>query len=291
MVSSYPAPPGEHPIASKDRAETFEESDVTLSSKNGQILQNNNSVGIDFQDYSIERGNTTVLTDLSETDWWGVTITPQVDMDSITLRYDTSATEEEIQVIRDDTSEVVYQDTSPPTTTSGDTLTVSPTGGFVSGVSYSFSALIAQGSDLTYYGSLDNPASDFGNSIIDISGGAYFSSGPEENSDRWSVWDKVVPSFSGYLEATAFIEWPQPTDIYRWDAATFTTTEDSGSVEVYIEESTDGGSTWDEIAGPISRGQQIGASPDSEVRFRVDISREDTANNPTLDSVYRRWVV
>lgn len=89
----------------------------------------------------------------------------------------------------------------------------------------------------------------------------------------------------------AFIGWPQPDDIYRWDAATFQATLDNESVDVYVEESTDGGSTWTEIDGPINRGDMITAAANSEVRFRVELARADTANNPTLDSIYRRYVV
>jgi len=85
------------------------------------------------------------------------------------------------------------------------------------------------------------------------------------------------------------VEWPDRNDVYRWDAATFQTTPDGETVEVYVEE--DDGSSWTKIAGPISRGDQIDADPGSQVRFRVELSRSDTANNPTLDAIYRRWVV
>jgi len=85
------------------------------------------------------------------------------------------------------------------------------------------------------------------------------------------------------------VEWPALGDIYRWDAATFTRTPDGETVTVNIEEND--GSGWTEIAADISRGEDITAAPDSDVRFRVDIERAEPLNNPTLDSIYRRWVV
>lgn len=38
-------------------------------------------------------------------------------------------------------------------------------------------------------------------------------------------------------------------------------------------------------------GDQIEADPGSRVRFRVELARSDTSNNPTLDAIYRRWEV
>ncbi|WDY79109.1 hypothetical protein ORFS12 [Halorubrum tailed virus] len=97
----------------------------------------------------------------------------------------------------------------------------------------------------------------------------------------------VYESTSG----TAYIERPYPPDVHSWDAATFQATPDGETVEVFVEESTDDGTTWDEIQGPISRGDQIVAPPSAAVRFRVGLSREDTSNNPTLDSIYLRYEV
>ena len=90
---------------------------------------------------------------------------------------------------------------------------------------------------------------------------------------------------------TAYIERPYPPGVHSWDAATFQATPDGETVEVFVEESTDGGTTWDEIQGPISRGDQIDAPPSAAVRFRVELSREDTSNNPTLDRIYLRYEV
>lgn len=126
--------------------------------------------------------------------------------------------------------------------------------------------------------SLENAASSW--DYIDIQNDTNTS-----GATRSFIFDNWPIATSG----SAWVEWPSPTNIYRWDAATFQNSTDSETVDVYIEEND--GSGWTEIAGPISRGQEITADPANECRFRVDISRASTANNPTLDAIYRRWVL
>ncbi|WP_280585383.1 hypothetical protein [Halorubrum sp. Boch-26] len=104
----------------------------------------------------------------------------------------------------------------------------------------------------------------------------------------WYMFD-WVRGYPAAASGEAAIEWPQPSDVFRWDAVKFQTSPDGESVEVFIEE--DDGTGWTEIAGPVSRGDPIDADPDSEIRFRVKLSRTNLANNPTLDAIYRRWVV
>lgn len=97
--------------------------------------------------------------------------------------------------------------------------------------------------------------------------------------------EAIQPAKNG----TVSIEWPYPPDVYDWDVAKFQATKDGETVDVYVEEFD--GSSWVEIAGPISRGDDLPADPGRNVRYRVDLSRADTANNPTLDAIYRRYTV
>lgn len=92
-------------------------------------------------------------------------------------------------------------------------------------------------------------------------------------------------------DGSAAVELPYPPDVSKWDLATFRAAEDGETVEVYIEESTDGGDSWSRIQGPISRGASVEASSSSRVRFGVDLSRQDGLNNPTFDGAYLRWEV
>lgn len=99
-------------------------------------------------------------------------------------------------------------------------------------------------------------------------------------------------SFSGSpTSASVAVEWPHPPDIFSWDTATFQRTLSGETVEVFVEESTDDGSTWSEVAGPLARGDGIPVSSDDWMRFRVDLSRASTANEPQIDALYRRYTV
>jgi hypothetical protein len=97
----------------------------------------------------------------------------------------------------------------------------------------------------------------------------------------------TVESVQSVASGSVTVEWPSPPDLYAWDVAVFQRTLDSESVEVYIEEDQSGG--WTEVAGPIARGDSIPADPGNNVRYRVEISASDTANNPRLDAIYRRF--
>lgn len=106
--------------------------------------------------------------------------------------------------------------------------------------------------------------------------------------DRWVVFDSVT-ALTTPTSGSATVSWTETNDVYQWDALNFTRTLDNESVDVFVEESTDGGSTWTEIQGPVSRGDPIQANAGADVRFRIDFARSNTSNNPSLDSIYRRY--
>jgi hypothetical protein len=96
----------------------------------------------------------------------------------------------------------------------------------------------------------------------------------------------------GALDGVVITEWDTPgdppDDVVGWDIAFYTVTRDSETVDVFIEEAQ-GSPGWTEIAGPVTDGDSIPADKANDVRFRIELSRSDTANIPTLDSIGRRW--
>ena len=143
----------------------------------------------------------------------------------------------------------------------------------------------ADGDTYTNARSYSNTASATSSDVDIVSGWS------NNTVDSWTLCLNHVTALYGVSSGTAYIERPYPPGVHSWDAATFQATPDGETVEVFVEESTDGGTTWDEIQGPISRGDQIDAPPSAAVRFRVELSREDTSNNPTLDRIYLRYEV
>ncbi len=109
--------------------------------------------------------------------------------------------------------------------------------------------------------------------------------------DSVTAVETVEPASSGYVH----VMWPSPTDLYEWDLATFTATENGEIVDVYA--AYDDGSGWTRANGgdPITRNYSLRDDPDISpsdgVRIEAELSRDDTSNNPTLDSAYRSWVV
>jgi hypothetical protein len=106
---------------------------------------------------------------------------------------------------------------------------------------------------------------------------------------RFFIFDSIQEGTNKASTGSAYVEWPEPNDVFRWDSVTFQQTLDSETVQVDVQE--DDGSGWTTIATDVSRGQDITADPESRVRFKVTLERSDTANNPTLDAIARRWVI
>lgn len=264
-------------IASKDRAETFQEADVTVSTTNVGV-QNES---VTFTSDTIESTTTTRpeddATNTFESTPYGLRVKPNIDLAGVRLEQAANSTSSLTYYVYrvSDGQQLLEQYNN------GSTVTLQVD--LDAGTEYNIVGT-ATNVDLGYY---STPSFPYTSDSLDITNGAVGSTGTVDDAYIF----KSVTGLEPLTDGTATVEWPQPPDVYRWDAATFTTSPDGETVNVFVEESTDGGSTWTEIAGPISRGQDISAVPDSRCRFRVDLSRSDTTNSPSLDSIYRRWVV
>lgn len=263
------------PITSKDRAETFEESDVSID---GEFLVDGSlSMGGGTEEstevYSLGSGNDNI------TGTHGLVINSNNRVVSVSGTIAPEATPNRAEVRRLDDNTLIDETSISSGSFSFTGLSLQAGTDYIIGTDSDGSGHDRQYSSFSFpleYGSFDVVAGYFEDGLSDF--------------DRIANIDQLTLQFETY-NLSGTVEWPQPEDVYRWDAATFQTSPDGETVEVYVEESTDGGSTWTEIQGPISRGDQINADPGSRVRFRVELARSDTSNNPTLDAIYRRWVV
>jgi hypothetical protein len=121
--------------------------------------------------------------------------------------------------------------------------------------------------------------------VVDLS----FSFGNNEDSYRAEA-DVTIDPNGGPASGTAYVEWPAPNDIYRWDSVLYlANTAGSGTVDVYVE--ADDGTGFSEVAGPVGRGSSIDVKPGNNVRFRVELSKTATSDVAELDAIYRRYVV
>jgi hypothetical protein len=261
-----------------DMAETFGESDVTVGQSGVRIR--GGSLEIDGTGASVPADSYTYNDSTSR----GFRFTPKQDISTIEVLVSSQTGTASTAFVADLNENLITSKTGP--FSAGDVITLSAN--LSAGTEYAV-GLWDDGNAITYGtpqdGDYDYPRDSSTLTINSASVGAH----PDDDSsstESFSVayglkWVKV-PGTSG----TATVEWPAPTDIYAWDTATFQTTLDAETVGVYIEEDQADG--WTEIAGTISRGDPIDADPSNNVRYRIELSRADTGNNPTLDAIYRR---
>lgn len=270
--------PAQPQLADKDRAETFDESDVSLS---GNVSPTGGSLGIENQNETLTR--TADDTTTSNDGRYGVTINPNQEISRLEFEPSENAADVTTAYIRESGA-------------GADLATASLSDG-----KFTFDLLdsrLQAGTDYhlhvdaggaTYsLGIKSGQAYPVGGSILDILAGHSPSTGTVSDNayNVQNIYAEVLRS-----SASATVGWPQPEDVYAWDRATFKrTTPGSTSVEVFVEEEQSGG--WVEVAGPLSRGDAIPASSENRVRFRVEFDRTgEPGQNPTLDSIYRRWVL
>jgi hypothetical protein len=256
------------PFANKSKAETFEESETTLSHSDTRVKSG-----------SVELGGTATSTcDLSTINYpvttgskAGIVINPNNNIGGV------RATITDLRApgpgeVRLEATDGTLLD-SVTDVSSGETADL--WAGLSSGTDY---YLLYVPSDETEMVEMDTPETS---TDIDVTDG-YDSGAIQSTGYQFTTVSALTEATSGSVT----VSWPMPPDIYAWDTAKFQRSTDGGSVSVYIEEDQSDG--WTEIAGPISRGDAITADPSNNVRFRVDLSRPDTASNPTIDALYRR---
>jgi hypothetical protein len=262
--------------ADKDRAETFEEPDVTVSSSAARV--SSGSVEIGSTGPSRPQDNNSFDSSYGE----GLTINPNTDISKIDVTISSGVGE---------VSEVFITDTS-------ENILDSVSGTFGPGDVVRLNAPLSQGTDYwvgawdggdTYQEGQYNSTVATAGDDLDIVAGARRIH-PDDGSDGYTSTGEgfnIVSVQTPALSATATVEWPHPIDLYGWDTALYQKTDDGETIEIYIEENQADG--WTEVAGPISRGDAIPADRANNVRYRIELSRSTTDANPTLDAIYRRY--
>jgi hypothetical protein len=255
-VSNY-APKTGVPVAEKESAETFAESDVTVSTDADSTVSGESLAMFGGVVNYDQTGTSTY------DNWTGTEFSPNVAADTVTV------------TIAQDTDTLtdvrVRQNTN---------IISSKSGSFAPGDQVTFTGLgLSAGDNYRVDGQDPNgyQYAEFGDPNVStpnfdtVGAGNIFSTlqvGPQPTA------------------ATATVAWPMPPDVYSWDVGVYQADPGGGSVEVYVEEDQSGG--WAEVAGPISRGDRLPADPANNVRYRVEFSKPGGAKTPKLDAIYRR---
>lgn len=263
-----------------DRAETFAESDVTVTNTRTEV--SNESVGIGSTTTTASIPDNLADDSASGSGEAGLKVNPNVDVLEVKLTtvYNDGTfgalgtPPDELAVIRDSDDTVLTSEATAYADNSQFTVNVS----LSAGTTYRLVWRRSDGSAFDIYeADASNPhTSAFGDLTDSVTLGSF---------SRTSI---AQVTFGPQADGNAVVEWPMPADVYRWDAAHFDTAGD-GTAEVYVEEDQAGG--WTEVAGPISSGDSIPANPSNNVRLRVDLSRTLTSQDPRLTECYRRRVI
>lgn len=249
-----------------NKAETFAESDVTVSPVAAEV--SSGSVVPRETVFNLSQDGGT-----EEAGECGTEFSPNVPFDRIEVTLMPFWDDASIaRLVRSSDSKILEEQSG--TFSGGDTLSFSHD--FVPEESYSI--LLENESKNVLFGySYATPTDE--TDVFDIVGFTSSVLSPEQGTAVFFSKMRASPS-----KSVATIEWPMPQDIMGWDIVPFQATNKS-AVNVYVEEYKNG--EWSEIAGPVSRGYSINADPSNNVRFRVELSISDGVE-PSLDAIYRR---
>lgn len=267
-----------------DAAETFGESDVTLGHTNTQMA----SEAVSLQNETTGSAASRDADNNSLSRQWkgGLEISPNEDLDGVDAVISSLTAGFTTAYLQEPTSGgTVYDQVDISGKSSGESVRL--THDLQAGSNY-WVVMDAGGSTYMDHGKFDNsPSFPYTSTMVDIEYGVYDTSDSGTNAVDYE--DIIPVKYTDKTTGTATVEWPYPPDVYDWDVAKFQATKDGETADVYVEEYD--GSSWTEIAGPISRGDDLPADPGRNVRYRVELSRASTSNNPTLDAIYRRYTV
>jgi hypothetical protein len=271
MGRDPPIPTPPRPVAGKDVAQTFAESDVSMTLPWATVA----GEGVEMSGSASASATADALSSPS-------TITAKSGME-FSVRGPTPVTEVSADINPNSTG---YSRAGIRDLTEGTTVTTKYPG--------SFSTVTFSGLSLDPSHRYAIWADDDGNSWDRAPVNP--NSAPDEFG-AFDLWQSDGAGYGAYTDVTvtagsdpagvALIEWPMAPDVYAWDVAQYLAEKDGETVDVFVEEEQAGG--WTEIAGPISRGDRIQADAANNVRYRVELSRASTANNPRLEAIYRRF--
>ena len=208
---------------------------------------------------------------------YGYRINPNTDIATLEITTSTNCT-----------ADTVYLETEDGTlstsgVTAGDTVTFSDVN-MLEGTTYRvYADSGANQYDAAYDAGISFPISG---EAFDVVAGDYNGSSSDYGGNIAEIHS--VAKLSG----SATVEWSHPAENHAWTTATFQRTLDNETVEIYVEYGDGSGWTTANGGSPISRGFDLSSiAASSEVRFRVELSRQDPNNNPTCDLLARQYIL
>lgn len=269
-----------------DAAQSFAESGLTITQTNTWVVSGSVILPTVNESTATRGADDSTVADVF--DKRGVRFTPSADTDSIevTLSANVGGGSQGDTYLEETDGTVID---SVGGNNPGSTYTLN--GALTAGTTYQIRVGNNAGSVTHGYDS--TPSFPYTSTNVDIDSGVDQNSS-STSSRAYNVASVTIPQ-NKPTSGNVILEWDSPVDIYEWDVATFTSTPDGETVDVFVARSDDGGSTWNRANGgaPISRNYSLAddsaISASDEIRIEAEISRANTSNSPALDSVYRSW--
>jgi len=264
---------------SAEEVADFSESGITLTHTDTEV--NNGSVGLGV---SVVDGSTATRSpddsSASRDNGRGLIINPNTELEGVkaTVSGNTSGLTKAYLIRASDNTTL---DTDTSVSSSGDVAEFSAT--LSSGTKYYVTA-DAEGSTYTE-GYTSNSSTPVTSDDVDITGNVY-SDTTESTTGSTRVFVDVTARVSGGVSSgDCVIEWDQTPDVSEWGYVTWEETLNGESVQIDVE-LADG----TVIETDVKQNYPLAPIDSSKnVRVRVRLSRNDTSNNPTLDSLKRHY--
>lgn len=279
-MSDFSNPPGD-PVRVTEEASTFTESDVNVI-KNG-TAKNSGSIELSFNGSVVSRPSDD--DSFSTTAGRGLVINPNTSLNGVAVTLSSNVGSVQDVFVADTNENILAQKTGG--FNSGDTVNLLTS--LNSGIDY-YVAVYNDGNSYTA-GSRSNISYPRTSSDVDIVNGV-FGAHPNDGSSVSTSNNaanistiKALNTKANSGDVLISFDSGSPADIKSYDLATFQRTLDNETLTVDVVDSN--GTV---LKSDISKDTDISdIATTTDVQLRANLSRNDSANNPTLDYAARRF--
>lgn len=277
-MSDFSNFPGD-PVRVTEEASTFSESGVTVT--NNKTTLDNGSVKLPDVILGTTADRTNDDDSTSATRRRGIQINPNTNIDGIQLTLSQNTSGATTAYLVNDSTGTDLQTVDISGKSAGDTVEFIET--LSSGTEF---RAVADDNGNTYTAGFFDTGTltTFSSTDIDITAGM---DGGSEVTFYANFTDVTAITATDPSSGDALVSFDSgsPSDIGSYDLATFQRTVDSETATIDVEDSN-----GNVLKSDISKDEDISdIAVSKDVQFRANLSRNDTANNPTIDYLARRF--
>ncbi len=267
------------PMAVIEEASTFGESDVSLNLSKTEVSGSKVQLKSNARTETISTPSDNGSNGWSAGDGVGLLVNPNTSMSGLAAKISSNSSGYSVARLKRHSDNTVLDSVDISGYSTGDWVNFNAS--LSSGTTYQ----VIMDNDSANYtaGTYGSPSFPYSGTDFDITNG-YEEYGSNTVSERYA-WVEVART-EARTDGSVTVSWPSPSDISAWDLATFQHTLDGESITIDVLDGS--GSVLFSDIGQNFDISTVATSTD--VQMRANLSRADTANNPTLDYAARRFV-